>query len=242
MARRKLDWALAGGVCAFLLASAGLSAPAAAGTLQIDPVRLEIGKARKTASLTVRNVEDAPVTIQAHALGWSQQDGGDTYQESAAVIVSPPIFTVPPGGTQIVRVGLRNPAASEGAYRLIVEEVPEAAVGTGVRVALRLDIPLYAGLQPGKPGELAWSVWRDAQRGWIAEAANRGSGYVRVEPEELGAAVGLRLSGVTFGTVLPGSRRRWMLGERIEIADQARFESLRLPEKSGQNTGVSGTK
>ena len=225
MPRLTTNRALLGGACAFLLAAAGFS-PAAAGTLQIDPIKLEIGGTRKTASLTVRNEEPTPVTIRVHALAWSQDGGSDRYQESAAIIVSPPIFTLPANGTQTIRVGLRTPAASGRAYRLIVEEVPEASPGTGVRVALRLDLPLFAGLNAGRPSELSWSIWRNRDNVLVAEAVNPGSSYVRIEPDALAAATGLRLPSITFGTVLPGSRRRWILGAQPEIADRARFQSL----------------
>ena len=241
MPRQKMNKALVCGACAFLLTTAGLSAPAAAGTLQIDPVKLEIGKARKTASLSLRNEEKAPVTIRAHAVAWNQESGMDRYEESSAVVVSPPIFTMPASGAQTVRVGLRTQGAPGRAYRLIIEEVPEASAGSGVRVALRLDIPLFVGLAAGAPSDLGWSLWRAEDGSWTAEAVNRGTGYVRVEPDALGAATGLRLSGVAFGTVLPGSSRRWSLGTKLEIADRTRFQSLVRTDAGAVKQDAAGT-
>ena len=231
---RTLTKTLICGACAYLLAVTGLTARAAAGTLQIDPVKLEISKDRKTASLSVRNDEKTPVTIRAYPLTWSQADGTDVHEESSAVIVSPPIFTIPAGATQVVRVGLRTPAAADRAYRLIVEEVPEADASTGVRVALRLDLPLYAMISTGSLSDLSWSTFKDAKGRWVAEAVNRGQGYVRVEPEQVGAATGVRVAGISFGTVLPGSRRRWPLGEQPDITDRARFQALVRTTQGGQ--------
>lgn len=210
-----------------LTAAAGL-APAAAGTLQINPVLVEVGTAHRTGSVTVTNEEDAPVTIRAYPLDWHQQNGDDVYAESDAVIVSPPVFTIAPHATQIVRVGLRQPSAAPHPYRLIVEEVPEAAApGSGIRVALRLNLPLYANLSPGRPSDLAWSAARLANGQWAIEARNAGAGWVRVDAATAQAATGLRFEdGFAFGTVLPGATRRWLVGAEPRIGDRVRFQQI----------------
>lgn len=209
-----------------LTAAAGLP-PAAAGTLQVNPVLLEIGAARRTGSVTVRNVEDVPVTIRAYPLAWRQDGGADHYDETQAVIVSPPVFTIPPGGTQIVRVGLRRPSAAPQPYRLIIEEIPEANQGSGIRVALRLNIPLYASVPAGAPADLQWSASRQADGQWAIEARNPGGGWVRVDARAARAATGIVFEdGFAFGTVLPGGARRWTVGATPNIADRARFHQI----------------
>ena len=109
--------------------------------------------------------------IRAYALGWRQADGEDHYDETAAMIVSPPVFTIPPGGSQIVRVGPRAPARAAQPYRLIIEEVPEAAPGTGIRVALRLNLPLYIRMAAGAPADLSWSARRGGDGQWTDRGA-----------------------------------------------------------------------
>ena len=218
---------LAAAAALTLTAAAGF-APAAAGTLQVNPVLVEIGSARRTGSVTVRNEEDAPVTIRAYPLDWRQEGGEDRYQESSAVIVSPPVFTIAPHGSQIVRVGLRRPSAAPQPFRLMIEEVPEAApAGSGIRVALRLDLPLYANMNPGNAGDLAWSAYRQSDGQWAVEARNGGAGWVRVEAPLAESATGLRLeNGFSFGTVLPGGTRRWVVGANPRIGDRARFQHI----------------
>jgi len=209
-----------------LTAAAGLP-PAAAGTLQVNPVLVEIGAARRTGSVTVHNIEDAPVTIRAYPLAWRQDGGDDHYDETEAVIVSPPVFTIPPGGTQIVRVGLRRPSAAPQPYRLMIEEIPEAAQGGGIRVALRLNIPLYSGLSRGAPADLRWSASRRSDGQWAIDARNAGNGWVRVDAQAAEAATGLRFEdGFAFGTVLPGGVRRWAVGANPRIGDRARFQQI----------------
>lgn len=200
------------------------SVPASAGTLQVNPVLLEIDAGRRTATVTLRNAEATPVTIRAYALEWRQTGGQDVYTETRAVIVSPPIFTIPPGGTQIVRVGLRSPSAGPQAYRLIVEEVPDATPSEGIRIALRLNLPLYASVAVGDAGALRWSAMRGPDGGWTVEAANPGSGYVRVNPAMAQAATGIRFADtIAFGTVLPGASRRWTIGANPDVVDSSLF-------------------
>lgn len=212
------------------------TAPATAGSLQIDPIKVEINADRKIASIRVKNEEDAPVTIRAYALTWDQVDGEDRYASTNAIILSPPVFTIPAKGTQLVRIGLRTPAAGGRAYRLMIEEVPQPKEGSGVQVALRLNIPLYAGVASGALGDLTWRAFQDGPKGWFVEAANKGSGYVRVEAEEAAAATGVRqVSG--FGVVLPGSTRRWFVGQRVDLADPTKFQRIsREAEDGGPST------
>jgi spore coat protein U-like protein len=153
---------LAFGAALALAAVAG-SRRADAGTLQVDPVLVEIGDVRRTGSVTVRNEGDVPVTIRAYPLAWRREGGEDRYDETADIIVSPPVFTIAPHAIQTVRVGARRPAAAPRSYRLIIEEVPEPApADSGVRVALRFNLPLYSNLAAGVPADLRWRAYRQA--------------------------------------------------------------------------------
>lgn len=212
---------------AFGAAAGALGGTARAASLQVDPIRLEISAGKKIASLTVRNEEKVPVTIRAYALAWSQENGEDRYSETNNVIVSPPIFTVPAHGTQVVRLGLRSPAAGHSAYRVMVEEVPQASQSGGVQVSLRLNLPLFADLEGGKIADLSWSAFQEPGKGWVVEASNPGKSYVRAEPAEIAASTGVAARSIPgFGVVLPGSRKRWSVGERPDFSDRARFQNI----------------
>lgn len=214
-------------VCGAALAAALPAVPAQAGTLQVNPVLVQINAGRRTATVTIRNQEATPVTIRAYALNWSQVDGEDLYEDSSAVIVSPPIFTIPAGGTQLIRVGLRSASGAPQAYRLMIEEVPEANPGGGVRVALRLNLPLYSGVEAGDSDSLRWTARREGDGGLTLEAVNSGSGYVRLDPASAGAATGIAFAdNMHFGTVLPGATRRWRIGSVPQVRDQARFRQI----------------
>ena len=105
---------------------------------------------------------------------------------------------------------------------------PEKAAPTqGIQVALRLNLPLYANVPAGEAGALRWSAARRADGGWTLEAANAGSGYVRLDPAAAEAATGIRFGDdIAFGTVLPGAIRRWTIGRDLEVADAPRFARI----------------
>jgi fimbrial chaperone protein len=200
-----------------------LSAPAFAGALRVDPVKVEITAERKIGAVRVKNDAAQPVTIRGYALSWTQANGEDVHEEVSSIVVSPPVATIPPGGEQLVRVGLRSGAAAAGAYRLVVEEVPEATPGA-VQVALRLSMPLFVMQKAGTLQDLSWSARRGADGKMVLEAANAGSGYVRIAAEEATQVTGIAFeSQGSLGTVLPHNRRRWVMQKEPVIVDKAKF-------------------
>lgn len=118
-----------------------------AGSFQVNPLRVELTAQESSAAIRVQNTGDAPVTIQAQLLAWSQQDGKDQLTPTREVLVSPPIFKLNPGATQIVRVGLLRQVdgSRELCYRLHMEEIPPppAPDFKGLQVALRIGMPVF---------------------------------------------------------------------------------------------------
>lgn len=224
------------------LALTALPAAALAGSIQVDPVKIEITPDRKTGAVRIRNTDVKPVTMRGHARSWVQVNGEDAHEDVASVIVSPPVFTIPAGATQLVRVGLRSASMQPASYRLILEEMPEANPEGGVQVALRLDLPLYAMAKPGAPDDLVWSAWRQADSNWVIEATNRGAGYVRVEPELASARSGMTFDASrALGTVLPGSSKKWVVG-KAAIVDRARFEQIARVRETNDQVALAPTR
>ncbi len=123
-----------------------------------DPPRPFRGDAR-SAALTVRN-DDREVLVQAEVMLWEQVDGEDRLTPTRDLLVSPAVFTLPPNGSQLVRVALRNPPADttrELSYRLILQEVPQPANPdfTGLQVTLRLSVPVFVAAQERPDPRLA---------------------------------------------------------------------------------------
>jgi fimbrial chaperone protein len=213
--------------CRSLAAVAGLAAllalpSAGAGTFTISPLRVDFTGTTGTAALTVRNEEAAAVVVQAEGLSWSQADGQDAFQPTRDLLVSPAVFTLAPGGSQLVRVALRRApdATRELAYRMVLQEVPQAASPdfTGLQVALRLSIPVFvAPLAPSAP-ELAWTARTGADGRTTLTARNAGTANARLQRFALKSTDGkstlFEQPGLAY--VLPGASRQWIVDNRNE--------------------------
>jgi fimbrial chaperone protein len=193
------------------------AAPALASSFNISPIRVELASSRRTEALTLRNADEAPVVVQVHVLAWSQRDGVDQFDATHEMLVTPPVLQLPGNGEQIVRVALRGQPdrSQELAYRVVFEEVPQAAPEgfTGLRVALRLSVPIFIAPTVGKArADLSWELHALPDGQLEVAATNHGSAHSQVTDFELqssGAADPVR--GMTGKYVLPGSRMSWVL-------------------------------
>ncbi|MHB8211872.1 MAG: fimbrial biogenesis chaperone [Acidithiobacillus sp.] len=118
-----------------------------AGDFSISPVHVHLSQQRKIAALVLTNLQDAPLTVQTTAQAWSQAHGRNITTDTDQLIISPPLFEVPPHGRQIIRVGLRIPfpVHQEKDYRLILHEVPPPPKPgfMGVQLVLRMILPVF---------------------------------------------------------------------------------------------------
>jgi fimbrial chaperone protein len=188
-----------------------------ASTFNISPIRAELSGTHRTEVLTLMNAEDRPVVVQMHVVSWSQQNAEEQLEDTRELLATPPVLQIPANSEQIVRVALRrDPDPSrELSYRVIFEEVPQAAPKdfTGLRVALRLSVPVFVAPTHGKASaQVSWeSRWLPSGELEVA-ATNHGSGHMQVTDFGVqlpGSAAPLR--GVTTKYVLAGSRVSWSL-------------------------------
>lgn len=201
---------------AFGLALLILTGLAQAGSFGVSPIRVSLTPQQSTGMLTVRNQSNEQTVVQVQANAWSQHDGADVLEESADLIAVPPLFTLPPGGSQVVRVGLRRPPAAEGelTYRLLLREVPPPPADdfTGLQVALNLSLPVFVlpagGAQPKLQGGLA----RDADGTIALQLLNAGNAHVQLQRFELTRPDGSVLNSSALSVyLLPGQSRSWDL-------------------------------
>jgi fimbrial chaperone protein len=137
------------------------------------------------------------------------------------------VFTLQPRGSQLVRVALRGTPdpTRELSYRVILQEVPPEASPdfTGLRVALRLSIPVFvAPTTPAKP-DLSWSATLDANGAIVVRADNNGGAHARVlgfslTPE---SGTGPVLQDTVATYVLPGQYRTWTLQNNNKTRDDS---------------------
>jgi len=193
-----------------------LTGLAQAGSFGVSPIRVTLTPQQPTGVLTVRNQSDQETVVQVQANAWSQQDGTDVLEESADLIAVPPLFTLPPGGSQVVRVGLRRPPAVEGelTYRLLLREVPPPPADdfTGLRVALNLSLPVFVLPAGGAQPELQGGLTRDADGAVGLQLLNAGNAHAQLQRFELTKPDGSVLNSPALSVyLLPGQSRSWDL-------------------------------
>lgn len=122
-----------------------------AGEFAIVPLRVDLDRATRSAEVTVRNDDKAPLRMQVEAMAWRQDaDGRDRYESTDGLIYFPRALELAPGESRIVRIGVRAaPVSREETYRLFIEQLPApgqaaaATAGASLLVLLRIGVPVF---------------------------------------------------------------------------------------------------
>jgi fimbrial chaperone protein len=200
---------------------------ATAGSFAVSPIKAELTAQRAVTSLTVRNDGSESVSIQLQTNAWSQQDGVDVQTPTTDLIASPPIFSLDPGASQVVRVGLRKPQAGslETTYRLLLQELPPPPTPDfqGLKVALALSVPVF--IAPATPAQerLNWQI-RDVDGGLQVQLHNQGNVHARITEFTLSLADGspvARMDAASY--VLAGQTGEWTLTPTSPVASGTRL-------------------
>lgn len=126
--------------------------------------------------------------------------------------MSPPLFELGPGETQLVRLVLRAPAStSEGTYRLLLDQVPGPAAAGTIRVALRISLPVFVRPVGVAVPALSWVIER---KGAGLELVCRNSGarhahITRITFDGVPEGVGLDQQSTSY--VLAGAQQHWRM-------------------------------
>lgn len=161
--------------------------PVRAADLMVMPVSIHLDKQRDRGIVQVTNQGTETATLQAEAIAWRREGGVDHDGPTTDLILNPPVFTLAPGKTQLVRVGLRrsSEAEQETTYRLVLREVPTAneAQSTGVqgqvRVLVALRLPVYVAPAAVR-SEQRWQVRYDGSNQMVAQVVNTGNVHYKV--------------------------------------------------------------
>ncbi len=205
--------------CGLAMWLAGVGA-ASAGAFAVSPVRATLSATRGTDSLTVRNNGTEASVVQLEVVSWSQQQGEDVFTPSREVLATPPIFTVPPGGSQVVRVGLRRApdATRELSYRLFLQEVPPPPKPgfSGLQMALRISVPIF--VQPAATARpvLQWRVKRGADGAFSVGLSNSGTAHVQVASFALAGADGAPFVSRQVAAYLLADQSRLWQFEKVD--------------------------
>lgn len=200
-------------VAPFVIAS--IPALAAAASLQISPVMVELQAGDNASGITLRNAGEAPLYGQVRVFRWDQVNGADTLTPTQDLLASPPLVNVAALAGQLIRLVRANgaPVASEESFRILIDELPPPgeAPHSGVLIRLRYSVPVFveASRSVGS-ARLAWSLGH-THEGWTLTVENSGARRAQVAAVELvdGAGKTYVINKGLFGYALAKRARRW---------------------------------
>ncbi len=193
------------------------SLTAGAQSLSVLPVNIFFAPEQKATSLTVTNNGTSTTAIQIRAYNWSQKDNKDQLTDSSMVLVSPPLVTIAPGSTQVVRLILRqSPQYGEDTYRILLDQIPPPAEAGVVHFVLRLSIPIFVKPEIRSFSDVQFHLERNAGQIYLV-ALNAGNLHESIRDIVLTAKDGRTLKADAGASpyILAGATRRW----RIAVSD-----------------------
>lgn len=199
---------------------------AAAGAYSVHPVKILLSVTQPATTLKVHNRAQTPVTIQLAPKQWSHTGDSDELTDTRDLIAVPPVFTMAPGATQIVRVGLRHPdpVHIETPYRLLLQEIPNSA-NQGLQLALNMSLPVFVAPTEPPAANPIWSLHRNGNDSLLLRIENQGSAHFKFNSWRLRSGERDIGAGEKLRYVLPGGLREWTIspaalpkvGDEVEL-------------------------
>jgi len=202
-----------------LLVTAGLlgHSVAFAGLLRLAPLRVFLDGETRTGVVELSNPAETPISIQVDSFSWRQTaDGTDEYERTTEILAFPPIFTIQPGESQLVRIGRMSEESieRESSYRVYFTELSEPSgldePGVSLSMRLRIGVPVFAAPSVPRYHELRIVDSDYGADGLKIRLHNSGNTHVRISdlsaPELVGA------EGVSARKyILPGATQEFSI-------------------------------
>ena len=203
---------------------------ASAASLGVSPVRVTLSESQSMGAITVRNDGTEPASLQMEMLSWSQAEGQDVLTPTRELLANPPIFTVPAGGSQLVRVGLRQApdGQRELTYRIVLQELPPPPNPDfmGTRMLMRISLPVFVLPKIDAEPVLMWQATRTSQGALKISLTNNGNAHIQI---------------ANFKLSLPGSAQPWVTKESAEYVLAGQSRDWNLPADSEYPVPPPGT-
>ncbi len=232
---------------AVILVGLSMRMAASAQALSVLPVNILLGPGERATALTVTNQGTSKTSVQVRAFAWNQYEDKDLLSPSDAIIVSPPIATLDPGASQVVRLILRDKAqVRESTYRILLDQIPPPNEPGIVHVVLRLSIPIFA--QPGTRAnpDVQFHVeeTKDGQLALVGE--NNGLRHLAIREIAVITSDGRQLKTETGSSpyILAGATRHWKLdaqgGTLPQLNDKLQLKAQSDTGAIEQQVSVAG--
>jgi fimbrial chaperone protein len=177
---------------------------ARAGSLQVEPVLVDVSAPGAASTLTLRNEGVTPLETQIRVFRWSLVDGQEKLEPTDDVVASPPSVTLTPKGqyiARIVRVS-KQPVTGEESYRVLVDQLPDLSQqkNGAVNLLVRYSIPIFFSAPDKKSPMVLWSIAIKGDKITLI-ARNNGERRLRISALSLRDANG---KSISFGNGLAG--------------------------------------
>jgi len=227
---------LALAVCALL---PGFAYAQSTNSVVIWPINPVIESGERATPLRLENPGKAPILMQIRIFGWQQIDGEDRFVEQKDVTGTPPMVRIEAGQQQLIRLTriAPSPAGTEQSYRIIIDEIPQAAAaaptetgepgqlaGAAIQFRMRYSVPLFtygegADIAPAKKQAavkpaLQWRVIK-ADGATQLEIRNPGATHSRLAGVVMkSAGASTKVEGA-HGYILAGATMRFAITQAI---------------------------
>lgn len=140
------------------------TSPVFANIYGVTPVQLFLSAKQMIGVVSVTNESEESGLLQLSLVDWQQSQGKDIYKKSHDILMTPPLFKLPPHKTQVIRFALRHPSfnASQKTYRLHIKELEQPRqkkLGQTLYFLMDISLPLF--VQPQHVLEqFVWSTQR----------------------------------------------------------------------------------
>jgi len=186
--------------------------------------------------LTVRNTGEEDAVMQVSLIQWPAANMPFAIEPTRDLLVTPTTFRLAGGAQQMVRVGLLGtvPLQTEAAYRLIVEEVPEAQEQntTRMRLVVRHDLPVFVAPAAAPLYKVHMEI-DCSPDGAGLHMHNLGNSHLKVlriallEPQTHTTPGDWK----TFEYLLPGGEARWLLSTVAPDAQAVTYTATAYTEQ-----------
>lgn len=169
-------------VCLPVIACSLLIPEVQSATLRVSPTSVSLDSEGGATAVRIRNVDTIPTTIQIVTKPW----GDETDQDFGAtkIFAFPPIFDLPPGAEQVVRIAAKGSQqnSSEKALVLIIKEVPQAVLpnDSGLAFVLNVELPLFVTPSNAR-SDPHWQIKEKTPGNPILILKNAGNAHIRLD-------------------------------------------------------------
>jgi fimbrial chaperone protein len=202
---------------------------AGAQSLSVLPVNIFLPAGQRATTLTITNQGKSETAVQIRAYSWNQPDGDDQQLTGTdGVLMSPPLATIAPGASQVVRLILRKtPQDREATYRILLDQIPPPAEPGVVHIVLRLSIPIFAMPATRVFPHLRFHLENEGEKFFLV-GTNDGLVHEVIRDIVLTTGDGRQLkeAASTSPYILAGATRRWPIA--AQGSPSLPSETLRL--------------